>query len=142
MTNAEIFVNSLNDWITPIVQSAVDHKINNNFFAGMAAEIIDPSYFIETTKQHLGFPVVLEYVAMVPDDKLPSYSLAILDGMIDTRRKKGAFSVPFLGVRLGPTAFEDLRHQTEQNYLEYSESYRKVAGVTVEPIETETTEQN
>lgn len=125
MTNAQILVNSLNEWVTPIIEKAFKGLANQNQFTFMLSNLITPARLTSSIKEHLGMPMIHQYISRLPDEAIPGLALDLIDGMIETRVEKGPLDIPAIGVRLSPDAFKNLKAICEKNFESYSEPAKK-----------------
>ena len=121
MTNAEILVNSLNDWVTPIIEKGFKNLANQNQITFLLSNLITPERLAKSIKEQLSIPLIHEQIAKFPDAIIPNLSLDIIDGMIATRVENGALELPMLGLRLTPDAFRNLKKICQTNFKNYSE---------------------
>lgn len=118
MTNKEIVINSIDEWITPIVSGAMQRAPQS---LGVLSSIIRPEYVIKAVKTHVGLPMISQYLAHVPDETLPDMALELIDGMIETRKADGPLEIPIIGVKLSPDAFRHLKDILVNNIEQYTE---------------------
>lgn len=121
MTNAQILVNSLNEWATPIIEKAFKGLANQNQFTFMLSNLITPARLTASIKEHLGLPMIHQYISKLPDESIPGLFLDLIDGMAETRIEKGPLDIPGIGIRLTPEAFKNLKAICEKNFESYSE---------------------
>lgn len=125
MTNAQILINSLDEWVTPIIEKAFNGLAGQNQLTFMLSNLITPARLTAVIKDRVGIPMLEQYLAKVPDDMLPGITLDIVDGMIATRIEKGPLDIQAVGIRLTPDAFKNLKAICEKNFQAYTEEETK-----------------
>lgn len=133
MTNAQILTNSINEWITPIIEKGFQALANRNQITFLLSNLITPDRLANAVKEHLSIPLIQEQISKLPDAIIPQFSLDIIDGMIATRVEQGALELPMIGLRLTPDAFRNLRQICAQNFETYSDKPDKVAKQEAKP---------
>lgn len=131
MTNAVILANSVNEWLTPIVEAGMQRIASKNTMTYMLSSIISPQHIMRSVHEYLSVPLLHKYISKVPDEFIPEFSLSIIDGMVETRLEQGALSVPFLNMSLNPDAFRSLKSICEKNFRTYG-TKPEAKGVAVE----------
>lgn len=121
MSNAQILANSINEWVTPIIEKGFENIAGQNQITFLLSNLITPERIAQAIKQHLSIPFIEQQLAKLPDEVIPGFSLEIIDGMIQTRVERGALEIPMIGVRLNPDAFRNLKHICETNFKMYAE---------------------
>lgn len=119
MTNATILANSVNEWLTPIVNVGMQRLASKNTMTYMLSSLISPQRLMHSAKEHLSVPMLHKYISHVPDELIPNFSLSLIDGMVETRLEQGALAIPFLDMRLSPDAFRELKAVCEKNFETY-----------------------
>ena len=119
MTNAQILIESLDAWITPIAEKGIQNIANKNNITFLISNIISPNRLIKSIKDYVGIPYIHEYISKVPDDLIPGLALDLIQGMVETRVEKGPLEIPILGLKLNPDAFRNLKSICEKNFEQY-----------------------
>jgi hypothetical protein len=119
MTNAQILIESLNTWITPIAERGLQNLANKNDITFLISNVISPNRLLKSIKDFVGVPYIHEYISKVPDNLIPDLALDLINGMIETRVEQGPLEIPFLGLKLNPDAFRNLKNICEQNFEQY-----------------------
>lgn len=119
MNNAQILSNSINEWISPIIEKGFQGLANQNQLTFMLSNLITPDRLLKVVQEHLSIPFIYEQVSKLPDAIIPDFSLDVIDGMIQTRMEKGALEIPMIGIRLTPDAFRNLRSICQKNFEAY-----------------------
>jgi hypothetical protein len=123
MKNAEILINSLSQWASPVIEQAVSNS--GNMVLQATQKLISSDWLVKSVMNDLGMPIIKQYIERLPDEQIPKFSLNIIDGMIDHRVKNGGLEIPVLGVRLSPDAFRELKDICESNFRQYGEVSEK-----------------
>lgn len=125
MKNAQILANSINEWVSPIVEKAMQGFASQNQWAFMLSNLITPGRLMKAVQEHLSVPLIYEQVSKLPDAVIPEFALEVIEGMVQTRMEKGPLDVPMLGIRLTPDAFRNLHAICKQNFEAYADNAEK-----------------
>lgn len=121
MTNAEIVVKSIAEWVNPIAEKAMRGISGDGFMSSVVQSLIAPEWLAKTMMDYLGVPILKRNIEKIPNELIPEFSLNLVDGMIDKRVKEGELVIPAIGIALEPNAFMKLKNVLESNFAQYSE---------------------
>ena len=121
MKNSDILLDTIKGWSTPILEKAMQNIANDSVIFAFAKNLISPEWLTKAIMEHLGYPLLKQYIDKIPDEMLPAFTLDLLDGMIDKRVKEGGLELPSIGIKIAPVAFENLRKLCENNFKQYAE---------------------
>lgn len=127
MTNADILINAMVEWVGKIAASILPQvkipptstigKMMQGFFGINPAQYnlwAELGFLLNPTIQSFVEPMMRKYLAVIPDENIKDVAMNYADALLTQAQNKGSVNV--FGIELGANTFEGLKGILEEKF--------------------------